>query len=140
MTVGWSPARPRLASPGTALALGGLVTLLAAALVALAVITRHNPLTAGGDVVAIALPFEAVGVLVARRQPGNAIGWLMISTAVWALLGADAGFYAVFDYRLGHGWPFGPVALLLNQAWLPTIASLPLVILLFPDGRLPSRR
>ena len=123
-----------------ALALGGLVALLAAALVTLAVITRQNPLTAGGDVVAIAVPFAAVGVLVARRQPGNVIGWLMISTAVWALLGADAGFYAVFDYRLGHGWPFGPVALLLNQAWLPTIASLPLVILLFPDGRLPSPR
>lgn len=42
--------------------------------------------------------------------------------------------------HLKHSLPFGPVALLLYQAWLPTIASLPLVILPFPDGRLPSPR
>jgi two-component system, NarL family, sensor kinase len=102
--------------------------------------TRHNPLTAAADDIPIGVPFAAVGVLVARRQPGNAIGWLMISTAMCALLYADAGFYAVFDYRLGHGLPFGPAAVLLYQGWLPTIASVPLVILLFPDGRLPSPR
>ncbi|MDQ2815729.1 MAG: hypothetical protein M3Z75_28760 [Actinomycetota bacterium] len=64
----------------------------------------------------------------------------MIATAIFALLSYDAGLYAVYDYRMGHSLPFGPVAVLLYQAWLPTVASLPLVILLFPDGRLPSPR
>jgi hypothetical protein len=132
--------RFRLASPATALALGVMVTLLAAALVALSVITHHNALTATGEQIAITVSFAAVGVLVARRQPGNAIGWLMISPAICALLGFDAGLYAVLDYRLGYSLPFGPVALLLYQAWLPTYVLFPLVILLFPDGRLPSPR
>jgi hypothetical protein len=64
----------------------------------------------------------------------------MSGTAICALLTPDAGFYAVLDYRMGHGLPFGTAAVLLYQLWLLTIASLPLVILLFPDGRLPSAR
>jgi hypothetical protein len=117
-----------------------MVTLLAAALVALSLITHHIALTATGEQIAITMSFAAVGVIVARHQPGNAIGWLMISPALCALLGFDAGLYAVLDYRLGYSLPFGPVALLLYQAWLPTYVLFPLVILLFPDGRLPSPR
>jgi hypothetical protein len=123
-----------------ALALGGLVALLAVVLVPLAIAARHNPLTDLGEGIAITVPFAAVGVLVARRQPGNVIGWLMISPALFYLLGTAAGLYAVIEYRLGHSLPFGPVALLLYQAWLPMVALFPLVILLFPDGRLPSAR
>jgi hypothetical protein len=132
--------RFRLASPAAALALGVIVALLASALVALSVLTHHNGWTVTGEQIAITVSFAAVGVLVARRQPGNAIGWLMISPAVCALLGFDAGLYAVLDYRLGYSLPLGPVALLLYQAWLPTYVLFPLVILLFPDGRLPSPR
>jgi hypothetical protein len=139
MTASALPTRPRPASPVTPLAVGALVVLLAVALVPLVIATRHNPLTSG-EGVAITIPFAAVGVLVARRQPGNVIGWLMLSPAVFYLLGTDAGLYAVIDYRLGHGLPFGPAALLLYQAWLPLIVLFPLVILLFPDGRLPSPR
>jgi hypothetical protein len=139
MTAGVLPARPRLASPVTALVLGVVVALLAVALVLLAIAARHNPLTSG-EGMAITVPFAAVGVLVARRQPGNVIGWLMISPAVSYLVGANAGLYAVIDYQLGRSLPFGPVALLLYQAWLPMLALFPLVILLFPDGRLSSPR
>ena len=119
--------------------MGVVVALLAVALVPLAMAARDNPLTSG-EGVAFTAPFAAVGVLVARRQPGNVIGWLMISPAVSYLVGTDAGLYAVMDYRLGHGWPLGPVTLLLYQAWFPMLALFPLVILLFPDGRLPSPR
>ena len=139
MTASVLPTRPRLGYPVTPLAVGALVVLLAVAMVPLAIAARGNPLTLG-EGVAITVPFAVVGVLIARRQPGNAIGWLMISPAVFYLLGTDAGLYAVIDYRLGHGLPFGPVALLLYQAWLPMVVLFPLVILLFPDGRLPSLR
>ena len=129
--------RPGLKAP--ALALGVVVALLAVALVPLAIAARHNPLTSGAGL-AFTVPFAAVGVLVARRQPGNVIGWLMISPAVSYLVGTDAGLYAVIDYRLGHGLPFGPVALLLYQAWFPMLGLFPLIIVLFPDGRLASPR
>ena len=39
-------------------------------------------------------------------------------------------------YRLGYRLPLGP----LDVFWEPPLLLLPLVILLFPDGRLPSRR
>lgn len=42
-------------------------------------------------------------------------------------------------YRLGHHWPFGPAAVLLAFMWLTNFATLPLVILLSPDGVLPAR-
>ena len=140
MTARPSPARPRLASsPSAALAAGALVVLLAVALVPLAIAAGHNLLTPVENI-AITMPFAAVGVLVARRQPDNVIGWLMIVPALAYLLGTDAGLYAVISYRLRHVLPFGPVALLLYQAWLPIVILFPLVILLFPDGRLPSPR
>jgi hypothetical protein len=140
MTAGALPARARLASsPSAALGAGALVVLLAVALVPLAVAAGHDLPTAG-EGIAITMPFAAVGVLVARRQPGNVIGWLMIIPALSYLLGTDAGLYAVICYRLGHVLPFGPAALLLYQAWLPLAVLFPLVILLFPDGRLPSPR
>jgi hypothetical protein len=47
----------------------------------------------------------------------------------------------VARYRLGHGGlPFGWVAVLLQPGWAPAIALFGLVVLLFPDGRLPSPR
>ena len=86
------------------------------------------------------MPFAAVGVIVARRQPGQRHRLADDQPGRVFLLGTDAGLYAVIDYRFRHGLPFGPVALLLYQAWLPMVAMFPLVILLFPDGRLPSPR
>jgi hypothetical protein len=122
MTAGGPRARSRLASPVMALALGGLVALLAVALVALSLITRHNRLAAAGDDVAIAVPFAAVGVFLARRQPGNAIGWLMSGTAICALLTPDAGFYAMLDYRMGHG-PRADLLATIGGALEPVHAS-----------------
>jgi hypothetical protein len=133
--------RIRLASPVTALVLGVLVLLLAAALIPLSILAHQNPVATTSIGLAIALPFAAVGVVVARRQPRNPLGWLMFAPAVCFLVGADAGSYVVIDYRLGHHLPFGPVALLLSQGWWALLlALLPLIVLLFPDGRLPSPR
>ena len=126
--------------PTLALLLGVLVVLLAAARIPLLVAARQDELTGTVQALAIAVPFAAIGVLVARRRPGNVIGWLIVTPALWFLLGTDAGLYAAIRYRLGHGLPAGPVALLLYQARLPAVALFPLVILLFPEGKLPSQR
>ena len=56
-------------------------------------------------------------------------------------VGIDAGYYAVLAYTLGHhGLPLAQVAVVLEPLWVPGVALFPLVILLFPDGRLTSRR
>jgi hypothetical protein len=82
-----------------------------------------------------------VGVVVARRQPRNPVGWLLIGFALLGGLSVDAGYYAVLRYRLGHpGLPLAPAAVLVTPLWVYAYAVLPTVILLFPDGRLTSRR
>jgi hypothetical protein len=58
------------------------------------------------------------------------------------LLSVLSGFYADTVYRLGRpGLPvIAPAALALDQLFNFALIGFPLVVLLFPDGRLPSRR
>src|SRR5258708_22005282 len=52
-----------------------------------------------------------------------------------------AGGYAAIDHRFGHHvHPLAPVAVLLTALWAPALLLFPVVILLFPDGRLAARR
>ena len=87
----------------------------------------------------IGVPCAVVGVLVARRQPRNPIGWLLLVIAVCLFLSTDGPDYAFLGYRLGHHLPLGPVGLALGQLWVPSLLLLFVVILLFPEGRLSSR-
>jgi hypothetical protein len=121
---------------------------LALALATLALVALDVPLESaigtlsGGFAVSLAFvaPFVAVGVLVARRQPGNAIGWLLLVAALFVVMSFVGSDYAVFVYRAGHrGWPLGGVAVLLDVFFALGVIPIPLVILLFPDGRLDSR-
>jgi hypothetical protein len=124
--------------PSAATMLGATILLLAAALVGLAFLARKPgyPL----QPLMIAMPSAAVGVLVARRQPRNPNGWLLLGIAVAILLSTGAGVYSLLVYRLGRDLPLGPLGLVLYQLWSPALALFLLVILLFPDGRLPSPR
>jgi hypothetical protein len=114
---------------------------LAAASVPLYALTHQNVLVNGGQNIAVAVLFSAVGFVIVRRQPRNPIGWILLTApAGLQLLPADAASYALLAYRLGHRLPLGAVALLLEYSWAPAIVLLGLAILLFPDGRLPSPR
>jgi hypothetical protein len=85
--------------------------------------------------------YAAVGFVVARRQPGNPIGWILITFIALFLLSGVAGGYAALYYRFGHhGLPLAPVAVVLSTLWAPALLLFPVVILLFPDGRLAPRR
>ena len=85
--------------------------------------------------------FVLVGLLVAWRQPSHPMGWMLIGVALLFVLQGDASSYAVLDYRMHHGTlPLGAVAIVLQPSWAPAIVLLGLTVLLFPDGRLPSRR
>ena len=132
----------RLASPVTALALGGAVVVLMAAEPPLASLAHQSLLSSGGSVpLPYSVIFAVLGFVVALRKPGNPLGWLILGTAGFFALSEDASFYAVADYRLHHGsLPLGWLALITQPGWAPGIASVGLIVLLFPDGRPPSPR
>ena len=116
-----------------------MVVLAAAAAVLSALAGQLSiGITAGGVIV---LTFAGVGLVIARRQPGNPIGWMMVVFTLVYVLGGAANYYAVLFYRLGHrGLPLATLALLLSAVQVPSFAMVPVVILLFPDGRVPGRR
>jgi hypothetical protein len=88
----------------------------------------------------LVVPMAAVGFIVARRQPSNPIGWLLLVIPVGVLLNLDAGPYAWLVYCMGYRLPFGPAAVLLeNSSWVVLTIALPPALVLFPDGELPSR-
>jgi len=133
--------RFRLASPVTATVLGVLALMLMAVSVALSSLVHQLSILGTGPVVPIVVIYAGVGVVVARRQPRNPIGWILLAFILLFLFSAAAGFYAVLCYRLGYHWlPLAPAAVVLQPLWVPALLLFPLVILLFPDGRLASRR
>jgi hypothetical protein len=132
----------RLASPTTALVLGGAVLALMIADVPLARLAHQSVNASSGSVpVWFSAVFGVVGFVVAWRKPRNPLGWAILGLAAFFALSEDASFYTVADYRLRHGGlPLGWVALLAQPGWAPAIVLLGLVFLLFPDGRPPSPR
>jgi hypothetical protein len=128
----------------TAVLLGAVAGSLLVACVALTIVTRDPwPLNDGG-VLASCVVFAAVGLVVARREPGNPVGWILLGTVPLALTQKVAQLYSVLDYRGHHGaLPLGAAAVYWDGAFslLSLLVGLP-VVLLFPDGRLskPWRR
>ena len=118
--------------------LSALIIFLWAAAVPLDLAAREP--TSDIGVFVIVLAVVPVGFVVARRRPGNPLGWMLLALVALTALGAAAGAYAALSYRLGHHLPLAVAAVFLALYWCPLIVTLPLVILLFPDGRLPSPR
>ena len=83
-----------------------------------------------------------VGALVASRRPQNPIGWILAAAGLGYSLAGLAIAYGDAAFAKGHSLPLATtVAWAGNWLWSVVIglaAALPL--LLFPDGRLPSRR
>ena len=133
--------RFRLASPVTATVLAVLTLMLLAGALVLSALTGQLSVLGSGPIVPVAVVYAAVGFVVARRQPGNPIGWILITFIAVFLLEGVAGGYAALYYRFGHhGLPLAPVAVVLGSLWAPALLLFPVVILLFPDGRLTARR
>src|SRR5918992_322586 len=92
---------------------------------------------------ALAVLFATLGVLLATRRPENPIGWIFCAAGVAAGIQALAIEYGTYGYYEGHGPPtLGHIA-----AWIPSWMwlfamgpVLTFVLLLFPNGRLRSRR
>ena len=88
------------------------------------------------------LTFPIAGLLICTRRPGSRIGWLLMATGLsWILSGATT----VADYGLrlhpGSIPAADYLAVLGSSLWVAAIGICgTYLLLLFPDGRLPSRR
>ena len=130
----------RLASPLTAVVLGAveLAMLIGSGLVSISI---HQAGLTGSSGVWIAVAFGVVGVVVAARQPGNPMGWILLGATGFLLLSDVASTYSVLDYRMHHGrLPLGAVAVFLQPTWAPAVLLIGLSVLVYPEGQLPSRR
>lgn len=102
--------------------------------------------TALGDPIEAVVPVTVgvVGALLASRLPRNAVGWLMLSIALCTALGGAGTQYVLHAAVADPGSLPGVrwVGWLANWAPAPVYPAglLPLLLLLFPDGRYPSRR
>ena len=81
--------------------------------------------------------FAFVGALVASRQPGNAIGWLLLATGIMLALGALVDAYLMLDDAPARGLS----AWLSDWTWYVWLTSAGIFLpLLFPTGRPLSPR
>jgi signal transduction histidine kinase len=127
------------AAASVALIVGGL---------ALAYVDRHLP--AGrtawnfsavfGGVADLAVP--VVGFVLASRRPGNRVGWLLlVGGLVLGLSGFAAAYGLAALVAVPGSLPAGRAfAWLSNWLWVIPVAMLGFVFLLFPTGRLRTRR
>ncbi len=130
-----SRVRFRCATPRTALVVGVVTLLMFAACVPLAKLSKT------GSPPVLVIPFAVLGFVLARRQPRNPIGWIMLLLGPVFIVSTAAGLYSVLAYRVdGHDLPLSRVAVVVAPAWVLLQVVLPLPILLFPDGRIASRR
>jgi hypothetical protein len=88
------------------------------------------------------LVFAEMGVLIAARRSDNRIGWLFIAIGSLFLFQLFAAEYALYGLYTDPGsLPAGAVmAWASTWPWLIAIGTLALVILLFPNGHLATRR
>ncbi len=83
-----------------------------------------------GMTVTMAGAFTPLAVLVLRRVPGHPLGVLML---LCGGLATGAVLAVCWSSLLVPAW-------FSQWLWLPPLALVPLMLLLFPDGALPSRR
>jgi signal transduction histidine kinase len=90
-----------------------------------------------------ALPFPLIGALIASRFPKNAIGWIFCAVGLLQGLNSATDEYARYALITEPGsFPLsGLAAWVAFWTWMPSLGLLTtFLLLLFPDGRLASRR
>ena len=128
--------------------LAGIALAMAAATIALTLLrSAHVP--GGGDnstgdvlIFVSFLAFPVVGALIASRRPRNPIGWICLADGLMWMLIVVSDEYSAYALARPGSLPFPATvhALLYAWLWVPAVGLLgTYLILLFPDGRLPSR-
>ncbi len=132
---------PRLGAVVLAAVIVALTAFIVLSAVLIGTFSAAHLWSAAGLIVIIVVT-AAVGLVVVGHQPRNLIGWLLAGEAIFMLANIAAGAYAQLVYDQGvRALSFaGLPALIFSQLFNVSLTGFPLVILLFPDGRLPSRR
>jgi hypothetical protein len=88
------------------------------------------------------LVFPVVGALIAARRPRNPIGWILMADGLVFNLSGTLDYYSDYGVARPGSLPFVVgMATINNWLWVPAVGLIgTFVFLLFPDGRLPSRR
>src|SRR5215216_5059056 len=140
------------ASSWLAWSLAGLSVVMFVASIPLCLLARsaHVPSSWGADLSIVGLLlggglfllFPLVGAMIASRRPKNPIGWILLANGLLWMLSDVMDYYAVYGVASPGSVPFPVgVAGINNVLWVPAVGLLgTYVFLLFPDGRLPSRR
>lgn len=140
------PPAPRRSVAWLAWSLAGLSVIMFATGVAFALLSAFVGgvgLPADFLIFVPFLAFPVVGALIASKRPENSVGWICLAAGLfWMLIvlgeGSDA-YWRTTD----PGWARSTVKLdaLTFWGWVPPVGLLGVyMILLFPDGKLPSRR
>ncbi len=127
----------RLARPATAWGIGAVVAVLFLCEFPLAQLMHHYSSLDGDP---LALAFAPIGLLVAVRRPGNAVGWTLLLAGLFAELDSFCSMVTVAAYREHHDLPLRGLAVLLQPSWAPAILLFGVSIQLFPAGHLPPAR
>ena len=123
-------------------ALTALSTVLLVLAVVLLLLNRDLGFKALSPHLFLVPGFAVVGLVLAVRRPGNAIGWLFVGMGVVAAVQAFAFEYAARALVTAPGslpaaaW----MAWVATWTFLLSLPALALLLLWFPDGRVPSPR
>lgn len=91
---------------------------------------------------ASSLATPIVGALVASRRPENAVGWLCLAIGTTIAASGLSTQYGIYTLSTSPGsLPWGPeVAWFGNWSWILYVVPIGVfLVLLFPDGHVPSR-
>lgn len=92
-------------------------------------------------VTVLGLAYALVGGLIATRRPGNLIGWALLFGGFGVVESIATGGYGWLALSGQPEWelPFGRLVFASGGAgWVPMIVTTFLLLLLFPNDRLPS--
>src|SRR5205814_8724045 len=148
---GEGEARPRRGAAGIAPRLAWTLWALSMALFALSLILSYlsDPALLKAQLLenALGLPalfaFATVGALIASRRPENPIGWIFCAAAFLVALALFAEEYARYALLARPGSLPAGLAMAWLAGWLLDVGFLLMftfLLLLFPNGQLPSRR
>jgi hypothetical protein len=131
--------------------LAGLSVAMFLASVALHVLARSAPVPSswgtsqnlsGLLLIVPFLAFPLVGALIASRRHHNPIGWICLAVGLLWMLIAMIDSYSYYGLARPGSVPFPMGIYALSEwLWVPAVGLVgTYLLLLFPDGRLPSRR
>jgi hypothetical protein len=96
-----------------------------------------------GRLFEVVLPvlFATPGAVIVARRPANPIGWLFCAIGLTQGVTGFANEYGHYALVTRPGsLPGGVPALMTTIVWVVLFGLVPLLVLLFPDGSLPSRQ